>query len=70
MPDLRAIVAELRGVECRCGARKGSMKSFCYACWKRLPGELGSNLYRTVGEGYEEAYREAAAFLFDEEDKG
>jgi ribosomal protein L40E len=59
----RALLAELVGGVCRCGANKHPRQTFCRACYYRLPSWQRSALYRLFGEGYEEAYREAVATL-------
>lgn len=57
------LIRELIGMKCRCQATKESRQTFCKRCYFRLRKDLQRRLYRRVGEGYEEAYREAAEFL-------
>ena len=59
----RELVAELAGVDCRCGAVKERGQTFCKRCYFRLPKHLQTRLYRRVGDGYEEAYSAATEFL-------
>ena len=61
------LVAELRGLRCRCGAVKVPGQTFCRSCFRLLPRQLGNTLYKRMGEGYEAAYTAACAWL---EDKG
>ncbi len=58
------LIRELVSTECRCGRAKKSRQTFCRSCYFSLPREMQANLYRLVGEGYEEAY-EAAVQYFD-----
>ncbi len=57
----RALVAELQGTACRCGASKKAKQTFCRACYFALPKGQREALYHRVGNGYEAAY--AAAIL-------
>lgn len=57
------IIAELQGTVCRCGRHKRSGETFCSRCYFRLPPPLRSPLYRRVGDGYDEAYSAAVAYL-------
>lgn len=50
---------ELGGVTCRCGREKRRGQTFCHWCYYRLPTHIRKALYRRIGEGYEEAYRDA-----------
>lgn len=54
---------ELRSNECYCGKSKEVGRSFCYTCFKKLPGHLQKPLYNKIGSGYEEAYEDAVNFL-------
>ncbi|MFA4971801.1 MAG: hypothetical protein WC683_04260 [bacterium] len=58
---------ELLGRECQCGKTKGAGKSFCYSCFMRLPRKIKHDLYKLIGDGYEEAYKQARAY-FTEQD--
>jgi hypothetical protein len=58
---------ELRSQECQCGKTKGSGKSFCYGCWRRLPDDIQKRLYQRIGQGYEDAYEDAVKHLDDGE---
>lgn len=57
------LVKELLGTVCVCLKGKGSRKTFCYECYRKLPKTLQNDLYKSFGEGYEEAYREAIKVL-------
>jgi hypothetical protein len=59
----RFLIRELSSDRCFCGATKRPMQSFCRPCYSSLPPLLRKALYKRVGEGYEHAYDEAAAFL-------
>lgn len=58
-----ALVRELRGVTCRCGAPKVARQTFCKTCYAWLPRDLQQALYRLVGNGYEEAYERGARII-------
>ena len=53
----------LKSEECICGKAKSRGKSFCWKCFKSLPGYLKQDLYSPVGQGYEEAYDSAVMIL-------
>jgi hypothetical protein len=53
----------LQSEECRCGRAKRRKHAFCHPCWSRLPREFHSGLRLNVGEGFEDTYREALAWL-------
>ena len=53
----------LKSEECQCGRVKRRRHAFCYPCWSRLPRELHSGLRLEVGEGFEETYHQALAWL-------
>ena len=53
----------LKSEECQCGRSKRRRHAFCYLCWSRLPREFHSGLRLKVGEGFEEAYHQALAWL-------
>jgi hypothetical protein len=60
----RAFYVETRKAEeCLCGREKSSGRSFCYHCYKELPGDMQKALYRQIGDGYEEAFEDAVAWL-------
>lgn len=54
---------DLKGVKCYCGARKAKMQTFCRQHYSSLPPQMRSVLYQRFGEGYEEAYTKALAWL-------
>lgn len=61
--DNRFYVDELAGQRCWCGKGKKRGRSFCWACWSRLPLNLRKDLFLPMGEGYEAAYDAALARL-------
>ena len=61
--DVRFYVGELRSDGCVCGKEKKPGKSFCFACWRKLPGNLQADLYLRIGDGYEAAYDAAGEWL-------
>jgi hypothetical protein len=63
MTSTHDLIRELAGTDCRCGRAKAPHQTFCRRCYFSLPKQLQRNLYRRVGEGYEEAYTEAAEML-------
>lgn len=64
--DMAFYVKELNSAECLCGRAKRPKRSFCYTCFKALPAVMKKPLYLFVGEGYEEAFDKAAAWLKEE----
>lgn len=58
----KAILLELRGPVCACGAVKKARQSFCRSHYFALPVGMRERLY-TAGAGYFQAYREAATRL-------
>jgi len=63
--DTKFYLDELKSEECQCGAWKREKMTFCYVCFKSLPSHIQKALYKRIGDGYEEAREEAAAFLAD-----
>jgi hypothetical protein len=61
--DFKFYATELKSEECFCGKTKKPRMSFCYRCYKSLPGDMQKDLYQPLGNGYEEAYEEAVAWL-------
>lgn len=57
------LVRELAGNKCFCGKEKTPAQTFCSRDYFLLPSPLRKALYRRVGHGYEEAYKEAREFL-------
>jgi hypothetical protein len=58
-----ALFNELMGRTCRCGNPKDEKKTFCLACYRKLPPMMRMALYSRMGDGYEEAYAKAAKYL-------
>lgn len=57
------LTRELVAGVCRCGNRKRPGHTFCKSCFFSLPKRMQTALYKRMGEGYEEAYAAAAAWL-------
>jgi hypothetical protein len=66
MTDFKFYHDELNGEECACGAWKRSMFAFCYTCHRSLPEDMKRELWKRIGDGYEEAYNEAISWLKEE----
>ena len=64
-------VGVLRSNECACGNEKHPTiirgrpvnVAFCGQCYQRLPRFMQRKLWYRLGQGFEEAYEEAHAFL-------
>ena len=56
-------IKEFKSNECVCGGTKRPGSSFCYTCFKALPSTYQHALYQKMGDGYEEAYEDAVAWL-------
>jgi len=54
---------ELMSEGCQCGKSKRSGYSFWFSCYWKLPMHMQRDLYKLIGEGYEEAYEAAVEFL-------
>ncbi len=61
--DLKFYREELFSDECFCGETKKPRTALCGKCYYRLPASMRKNLYLQVGNGYEDAYEEAVAWL-------
>lgn len=61
--EQQALVKELAGERCACGAAKQPRQTFCRNCYYRLPETLRKALYKRLGQGYEWAYRTAREYL-------
>lgn len=61
--DQKFYFEELRSEECQCGRAKKRGWALCHKCYSSLPHEMQIALYRQIGDGYEEAYEEAVAWL-------
>lgn len=59
------LIAELKGLRCRCGRVKKPGQTFCRQCYAVLSKDQGRALYRRVGAGYEQAYEAAVRALAD-----
>lgn len=56
-------IQALFSTECVCGKKKNEARSFCLSCYRSLPPEIRSALYRRSGFGYEEAVAQAVEAL-------
>lgn len=61
--DRLAAVTALKSGTCQCGHAKQTGMAFCYACWKKLPANIRSALYRKIGDGFTASYTAAHNFL-------
>jgi len=61
--DWKFYYDELMSDECACGNPKQPSRSFCYRCYMALPGDMRRDLWKRLGEGYEEAYEAAVKYL-------
>lgn len=61
--DKKFYTAMLKSEECLCGREKRANNTFCYKCYKALPGDMQGALYQRIGDGYEEAVDEAVGHL-------
>jgi hypothetical protein len=59
----KAALIDLASRICACGCRKTHHHTFCGPDYHRLPVGMCQALYDRVGEGYEQAYANALAFL-------
>lgn len=64
--DVKFYIQELRSEECACGRTKRPRYSFCYTCYQLLPDDMRKDLWSYMGDGYEEAYDSAVAWLTEE----
>ena len=68
MPEQReslvqTALRELSSLTCGCGEPKLRNRSFCSGCYFALPPNLRGSLYKTILDGYAEAYDEAKDWL-------
>jgi len=63
MSDTKFYLQELNSEECACGSWKKPRYAFCWVCYHKLPDYMQKELYQRLGDGYEEAYDEAARWL-------
>lgn len=61
--NTQEILRELAGSVCRCGSEKSRRQTFCRKCYFKLPPSQRNDLYRPIGDGYEEAYGAAIETL-------
>ena len=63
MKDIKKYVEALDSTTCACGRPKERKKSFCWACYRRLPRRMREALYSKIGRGYEGAVDAALELL-------
>lgn len=57
-------VKVLRSNECpNCDGHKSQKKAFCWKCWSKLPDCLQKDLYKPIGNGFEEALDDSCLYL-------
>jgi hypothetical protein len=56
---------QLQSAVCYCGAPKRIKNSFCKDCFRSLPYDIRNRLYRSVFNGYTEAYRDACSWFYE-----
>ena len=62
--DRREVLTDFSGTVCSiCGGNKKGMQSFCTSCYLALPPKKRAALYLSFGDGYEEAFADAQAYL-------
>lgn len=62
----RQAIADLSSTTCpACKKTKKARQTFCRSCYYKLPISKRQDLYKRVGEGYEEAYEALRAMLAD-----
>jgi hypothetical protein len=60
----RSILEDKRGNNCsNCQGYKASGFAFCRPCYDSLPRFMQQNLWRPMGNGYQEAFRVARIWL-------
>lgn len=64
--DRTFYIEMLKSDECLCGKAKKPKNTFCYKCYKSLPAKMQKDLYRMMGDGYEEAVDAACIHLQQE----
>jgi hypothetical protein len=61
--DIKFYIDQFKSDECICERPKKPRFAFCFNCYSRLPNDMKRALYRSFGNGFEEAYDEAYRFL-------
>lgn len=62
--DQIQLVESLQSTTCpMCGGTKKPKQTACLMCYSELPSHLKRRLYCRIGEGYEEAFADAAVAL-------
>ena len=60
------VLRDFVGEKCSaCGGYKHSNNGFCARCYRQLPKEMQSDLWRRFGSGYEEAFEAAQKWLLE-----
>ena len=61
--DRRFYVNVLKSPECQCGRTKKPGRALCWPCYQPLPRYMQDDLHQSLGDGFEEAYEAAVAWL-------
>jgi len=64
LPSIRDCYAILVSTRCCCHKSKNVRQSFCVNCYACLPMDMQRALYKRIGQGFQEAYAAARAWLF------
>jgi len=56
-------IRALKNEECQCGRSKKSGYAVCFECYRRLPRDMQTALYRPINRGFQEAYEAAVKHL-------
>lgn len=60
----KSILAEFLGMICpSCNQLKQKNNAFCVSCYRRLPRVLQHAVWNRFGEGFEQAFTDAKAYL-------
>lgn len=57
--DTKFYLDVIKSEECQCGKSKRIGTAFCYLCYSNLPKDMKDDLWKKIGNGFEEAYEEA-----------
>jgi hypothetical protein len=65
MSDKKFYLDVLKSEQCQCESPKKRGQALCYSCFRDLPADLQREIYRPLGNGFEEAYEGVVEFLKD-----
>ena len=66
LEDTKFYLQILSSNTCVCESWKQEDKAVCYVCFHKLPDDMQSDLYKRLGNGFEEAYEEVIQWLISE----